>query len=667
MLGGDEAGDAEEEDGLRVNAVREREGGVPTMAVAHRSNTGRQQAGSRASRPPSAATSDAASVQPSGAHHHLPPLRPASSSSAAAAEGERAGSDRIGVGGANSNGAPLSRTSSRMGLKISEASALDAELQTAVAAMEATRRQREAEREQRRAQRRREAARGGILERLEEEDAVGEEEAEGRSRTDSLVIAEGEKGGDTNSQPEASENHQQKQQPAKRSGERAPPKSPRTIRNEQFRAAMARAEAEDREELTSEEDTMRERLARDAEASAEAATIVFESRRRAELKRLQMRLFAADDDAKERERRRIFEFVRDCLFDEEHARPEVIAAEAAARVLIVESFSATLRSDVFQCQVDERLNRLELFDLLESEERLAIYECFVEEGERRGRAAIAATWLRGIEGPYRAAQEAQARDEALLDEAVGRVDLEDAEEVDRFVLREMYITSLVPLITRESWRVVTAEAEGRLRIEREEPGLFAAIIANPDDNDAPFEKSRPMVRWYTQTVSRARKEWAEHLAAKAKACADAELSGRLLAHQEQREEWILLTETFKRDGELRQAEAQRREEFEARVAIAEAERRREAEERLAQQGVEMPPPAQPPAEVGGGKKRAGSNARAPSQPGTCKKAAGQAPRGSAPKATAGGAKRAPSAGSAAVGKKAPAPAPKRAPSASKKN
>lgn len=375
------------------------------------------------------------------------------------------------------------------------------------------------------------------------------------------------------------------------------------------------AQEDDRGVLEDEETAAWAALVADERASLEECAIVDESRRRGERRRVEEAFSVAHQRDAERERRRVIEITRDTLVEESRARESVIADESFAFREVKILYREEGRSPLLQLVIHERLVR-------QSETREAVEELMhlflsaAEDHEILERTRIAVfevhQWANAILRPFESVFGAW---DALVEEECSRMDLQYHEEEVRAAFRKPYVDGMLPIIERDTWRVVVQEAEDRLVVERSEPierlrytSTSGLTVDSSESEDRVFQSSRPLVVWYTKRVRSARVAWESHIQAKIAEMFEGEIKGRLSVTREAREDAILIEEMSRRSrGEAERKEGQRRAEavagaIESAKELAEAQRRQEeeaAKRKCAQADASPPPKRAPPAATRG--------------------------------------------------------------------
>ena len=279
----------------------------------------------------------------------------------------------------------------------------------------------------------------------------------------------------------------------------------------------------------------------------EEEVIVSEAKRRREIRLIQERLETQARAAAELERQRIWDVVRDVVWDEGFAREQILSDEFKARH---RCYGAGQPNEgVIAVLQTERMQREELCQQhQDARNSICCFNIVDEEAIRRGGLALAA----------------QRESASLFLLCAGRgcaIELDRVEAVARTRLEEMWNTEimdiaseatarLVSTVSRELWLAVVSEADARLKIEKSEAEELAARYCGA-------RSSLTLVRVRVAEAQEARRLWAEHHAQNIHQLCEEELGSRVLL---QRDEAIALGHIESDECDSRRETALRDEE-----------------------------------------------------------------------------------------------------------
>eukprot|EP00758_Cryptobia_borreli_P004236 Tbor_TRINITY_DN4256_c0_g1::TRINITY_DN4256_c0_g1_i2::g.23835::m.23835 len=345
----------------------------------------------------------------------------------------------------------------------------------------------------------------------------------------------------------------------------------------------------------------------------EEITVVCEARNRREMQRMKEKLSIKRAREIKSQRRRILEFVLECVVEEREERSEVEEQQEIAWLqdLINGYFLSGLESPEMALQGEERLERHNNIISPEGCERDQMARLYYEELELIERDIVDMSYRYTVEEAAIPYKNAVAYCELCANAANSSCRIIKEEETRREALREKYISALIPTIERDSWKVILVEADERGRIESEGAEAYEEIVSNGGYRDLPelyypdygnttvgnnkedslvtsvdaddfklllssdaeeqalvakyeenrmkkelgmepyrvFQTSRPLVLWYTLKARKARVEWQKHVDAKMSELLNHQMLQRIGIHRVQKEDYESIVELFNIDIE----------------------------------------------------------------------------------------------------------------------
>lgn len=302
-----------------------------------------------------------------------------------------------------------------------------------------------------------------------------------------------------------------------------------------------------------------------AERERREEQAIIDAARRERQERLQAeRVAALLSEEQERWARRVVEFTRDTVWNETYERQLISDVEHRDFSLLLQRFDFWRRHPVMVLQAAERDDRTMTTDERDVFVRIIAAVC-VEEGEatarRRIRCEEDAIFTDSVMMPLTCLSQT-ARFCALERRQRAAIEL-PALETGRAIIAA-HCDAIAPIIERELWLHVVAEAEARMLIEQSERRGIEVLF----DGNA---NSRQLVAKYTARVDEVRRQQLEYRERKVREFIDDELATRILLQQRAAEDRILIMEYFNRDREKAEQRAQERRKSEVEQAIRAAQ------------------------------------------------------------------------------------------------